>query len=148
MSSLSREVDEIIIHCSATPPSADIGAKEIDRMHRQRGFLKIGYHFVIRRDGTIEDGRDLNEVGAHAEGHNRRSIGICLVGGVTAKNKPEANFTAPQWDALETLVRRLLKVVPTPVQILGHNEVTTKKACPCFNVQTWLALGMRPPRFP
>ena len=66
-----KDTDYIVIHCSATKPSMDhVDAKEIDRWHRQRGWRKIGYHWVIRRDGIVEEGRELGEVGAHARGFN------------------------------------------------------------------------------
>ena len=65
----------LVVHCSATPASRDIGAKEIDLMHRQKGWRCIGYHYVIRRDGRVEAGRPENEPGAHVEGHNGHSLG-------------------------------------------------------------------------
>lgn len=123
----------------------DIGKKEIDQWHRQRGFfnaetgLAIGYHFVIRRDGTIEEGRPVSVVGAHTQGHNSNSIGICLVGGVKADRKTaECNFTEDQWFALENLLRELMADYKLkPSQIHGHNEFA-KKDCPCFNVPQWV----------
>lgn len=75
--------DTIIIHCSATRAGQDFTATDIDRWHRQRGFRSIGYHFVIRLDGTIEPGRDVALDGAHCTGWNHRSIGICYIGGLT-----------------------------------------------------------------
>ena len=76
---MRKKTDYIFIHCSATKPSMDTDAKEIDRWHRARGFLKIGYHFVIKRDGTKEIGRELMESGAHVKSYNHKSIGICLM---------------------------------------------------------------------
>ena len=139
---MTRKIDTVIVHCSATPPDRDVTAKDIDRWHRQRGFLSIGYHFVIRRDGTVETGRPVDRPGAHAKGHNRRSIGICLIGGVDDKLNPESNFTADQWESLEGLIRDLLSFrlrlgEKDHVRIIGHNEVSSK-ACPSFNVQEWL----------
>ena len=139
---VSRPINTIIIHCAATPPSMNIGVKEIDRWHRLRGFFGIGYHYVIRRDGNIETGRDLNKIGAHAENHNTGSIGICLVGGVDKENKPECNFTKEQWESLKELVESLKKSIPTITHIIGHNEVANK-ACPSFNVQKWIKNGMK-----
>ncbi|WP_018123394.1 N-acetylmuramoyl-L-alanine amidase [Desulfovibrio oxyclinae] len=129
--------DLIIVHCSATPPTMDIGAKEIDRWHRARSFLKIGYHYVIRRDGTVEPGRGLEEPGAHARGYNSRSVGVCLVGGVAEDKKtPENNYTTEQMEALEILLQGLRAEYPD-AKIIGHNEVNSHKACPCFDVQDW-----------
>ena len=131
-----RDIDTIIIHCSATPPKMDIGASTIDQWHRGRGWDAIGYHYVIRRDGKLEHGRPIQKQGAHAKGHNANSIGICMVGGVKAgdTDTAEDNFTAAQWVALEWLVSVLEGFEP---KIIGHNEVS-EKACPSFNVQEWL----------
>ena len=133
--------DRIVIHCSATPPMRDIGRVEIDQWHKARGWAGIGYHFIIRRDGTLEYGREVTKVGAHAKGHNARSIAVCLVGGVDADGKPEANFTDKQWVALERIVAALRLVWPA-AEVIGHNEVA-RKACPSFDVQGWLATGVR-----
>lgn len=131
------KTDLIIVHCSATPAGMDIGAKEIDRWHREKGWLKIGYHFVIRRDGTIEPGRDIDEVGAHAEGYNGRSVGICLVGGVAIDGKhSENNFTPAQFASLAKLLKSCLISYPD-AKIIGHREVAPKD-CPSFDVQEWL----------
>jgi N-acetylmuramoyl-L-alanine amidase len=132
-----QRTDFIVIHCSATPASMDIGAKEIDRWHRAKGWFKIGYHFVIRRDGTIEHGRELNEIGAHAYGVNDRSIGICVVGGVAKDGKTtEENYTASQWVTLEKLVTELEEQFPQ-AKTVGHRDVTPGRDCPCFDVATW-----------
>jgi N-acetylmuramoyl-L-alanine amidase len=76
------DVKYLVVHCSATPPEQDIGAKEIDRMHRERGFLKIGYHFVIRRNGNIESGRRWTKSARTSRDTTHESLGICMVGGV------------------------------------------------------------------
>lgn len=130
-----RKIDLIVIHCSATKPSQDIGRTEIDRWHRERGWLGIGYHFVIRRNGKVENGRPVEKIGAHVQGLNANSIGICLVGGLNAAGHPAPEFTPQQWDALETLVRTLKAQYPD-ARIAGHNEFAAK-ACPSFNVQEW-----------
>jgi N-acetylmuramoyl-L-alanine amidase len=132
--------DFLAIHCAATRPSQDIGAKEIDRMHRQRGFTCIGYNFVIRRDGKIEVGRPQNQTGAHVQDWNSVSLGICLVGGVTEKdvNVAEDNFTPAQHLSLKGLLQGLQKEYPE-ARIQGHNEfLNVRKACPSFDVQKWL----------
>lgn len=134
----SRFVDTLIIHCAATPPDMNIGVKEIREWHKERGWADIGYHFVIRRDGTIEKGRPLDYIGAHVKGHNRGSIGVCLVGGVDSAMKPRNNFTAPQWMSLDILIGQFLKEYPKG-KIHGHNEFEKNKACPSFSVQKYLA---------
>lgn len=131
-------VKYLVVHCSATQAKSDIGAKEIDRMHRQRGFLKIGYHFVIRRNGTVETGRKVTEIGAHAEGFNAASLGICLVGGIAPDGTPQDNFTDDQYAALAGLLLDLRKDYPS-AEVLGHRDLPrVKKDCPCFDVRKWL----------
>lgn len=135
-----RGIDKIIIHCSATPPNLDIGAKEIRTWHKMdRGWSDIGYHYVVRRQGTIELGRPLAIAGAHARGHNANSIGICLVGGVDSTNQPEDNFTPPQLFTAKLLVRGLLVEFGDEVEVLGHRDLPgVTKDCPCFDVLAWL----------
>lgn len=130
----------LVIHCSATTEKMNIGAAEINNWHQQRGFVCIGYHYVIRRDGTIEIGRDENVVGAHVRGHNWESIGICMIGGVDADDlsKAEANYTDEQWAELEKLLRALRREYPSAV-IQGHRDFPdVLKACPSFDVKSWV----------
>jgi N-acetyl-anhydromuramyl-L-alanine amidase AmpD len=132
-----QEVQHLVVHCSATSPKQDIGAKEIDRMHRQKGWRRIGYHYVIRRDGKIEPGRPQAEIGAHVEGHNENSLGICLVGGVTRLGKSEDNFTEDQLHSLAVLLQGLKHTFPQ-AEILGHRDFPkVAKDCPCFDVRDW-----------
>lgn len=141
-----RKITAIVIHCSATRanvdenitlPGEDIGAREIDSWHRQRGFSGIGYHYVIRRDGRVEMGRPLAQAGAHVAGHNSTTIGICLVGGVDAKNKAENNFEPKQWAALKKLVGELKRDYPG-AEIKGHRDFPkVAKDCPCFDARAW-----------
>ena len=71
-----RNINLIIVHCSATPEGRDVSVADIDRWHRERGFDGIGYHYVVYIDGSVHEGRPLNKVGAHCKGHNAHSIGI------------------------------------------------------------------------
>jgi len=128
-----RNIDQIIIHCAATRPSLDIGVEEIREWHVTRGFIDIGYHYVIRRNGVVEEGRPLDQVGAHAEGHNANSIGICLVGGIDEDGKPDANFTYQQYTKLYNLVLDLKDNFRMIDSVIGHRQVS-KKACPSFDV--------------
>lgn len=132
-----RQVDLLVVHCTATKPSMDIGVDTVDGWHRQNGWNGIGYHALIRRNGVVEQGRPLSRSGAHAAGYNSRSIGVALVGGVDANNRPENNFTNQQFSALRAYVENFLQKVPNG-KIIGHNEVSSK-ACPSFDVQAWLA---------
>ena len=134
-----RDIRKIIIHCAATRPSMDVGAKEIREWHvKGNHWADIGYHGVIRRDGTLESGRPMDQPGAHTSGHNANSIGICLVGGVKEDGKtPESNFTPEQWATLDRVVHELLQKFPNAT-VHGHNEFA-QKACPSFDVQKWWA---------
>lgn len=132
-----KSTDWLVVHCSASPPNPLTDAKTIDRWHRLRGFLCIGYHYVIKTDGTVETGRDVNSVGAHVEGFNSNSLGICLVGGVDEQQKPVNNFTPAQFTALTPLLKRLTAKYPDAV-VQGHRDfANVHKACPCFSVKSW-----------
>lgn len=136
-----RPLDLIVVHCSATRPTQDVGVAEIRKWHLDRGFADIGYHYVIRRDGRVEDGRPVEKAGAHAEGHNARSIGVCLAGGLDAKGKPAPEFAPAQIESLAGLLRRL-KADYSITEILGHRDLPdVAKACPSFDVRHWLATG-------
>ena len=131
-----RYINEIIIHCSDTYEDQDVTAMQIHKWHLRRGFDKIGYHFFIRLDGTIEQGRTIDEIGAHCYGHNAHSIGICYAGGRIRKGKGfqyADTRTTEQTRALYQLVKILLYIYPSILYISGHNDYSTKK-CPCFNV--------------
>ena len=127
-----RTINEIIIHCSATPEGKDFTVSDIDRWHRQRGFKMVGYHYVIRLDGTIEQGRPLEMIGAHCTGHNAHSIGICYIGGLDRSGKSKDTRTQVQKDVLWSLVKSLQKRFPNAT-VHGHREFANK-ACPCFEV--------------
>lgn len=129
----------LTVHCSATKPSVHVDSKVINRWHIERGFRKIGYHFVIRRDGVVETGRPLTEAGAHVSGHNTGNIGICLAGGLNeTTGKAEDNFTLAQYIALKNLLIDLRKQFPD-AEILGHRDFPgVAKACPCFDVRGWV----------
>jgi hypothetical protein len=133
---MEREINLIVVHCSATPPSMDIGAARIKQFHKRRGWSDIGYNFVIKRDGTVETGRDINKIPAHAKGYNKNSIGVCYVGGVDSEMNPEDNRTDKQKDSLHMLLSYLYFKYDIK-DIIGHNEVSSK-ACPSFCVPSFL----------
>lgn len=114
----------------------DIGADEIREWHLKRGFSDIGYHWIIRRNGTVERGRDEDKPGAHAKGYNFDSIAICLVGGVDKNNNPDSNFTLKQFMTLDHIVSQKKLQYPG-VKIKGHRDIS-KKACPSFDVRSLL----------
>ncbi|MDQ6974820.1 MAG: N-acetylmuramoyl-L-alanine amidase [Mariprofundaceae bacterium] len=125
----TRTIHKIIIHCADTPSGKDFHAADIDRWHKERGWRCIGYHFVITLDGTVENGRSVDEIGAHCKGHNHDSIGICLIG--------SHQFTVQQWQALQQLVCELEANHPT-AEVYGHNEFNSHKTCPNFYVPQWI----------
>jgi len=179
-----RKIDLIVIHCSATSNGKPIATQQknaaqvIDDWHRLRNFKRsvaackaynpelpsIGYHFVIDLDGTILTGRGLDEVGAHAQGFNANSVGICLIGG----REQIAQYTPAQWDALANLTQALSTRLAIPLQppvrkanriiqkgICGHRDLSPDlngdgritpnewtKTCPGFDVTEWLRLNM------
>lgn len=133
----------IVVHCAATKPTMDIGRKEIQMWHVQQGWLAIGYHFVIRRDGTVEEGRPHDVVGSHVKSRNADSIGICLVGGIDAQGRPEDNFTDAQKATLRALLWKMTQGVSHDgaykgLPICGHRDLDPSKACPSFDVKSWL----------
>lgn len=187
----TRPVDLVVIHCSATPSGKPLAQGKpgmvdykravqiIDGWHKARGFARrpadvqafskalphIGYHYVIDLSGEVWSGRGLNELGAHAQNFNSRSVGICLVGGA----EREAKYTAAQWKSLAEVVSMLLVDYGLPAApprrtgntisggVCGHRDVSPDlnadgtieafewlKTCPGFDVAAWLKNGMRP----
>ncbi len=104
--------------------------------HKQQGWLDVGYHYIIKRDGTCEQGRPENVVGSHVKDWNDRSVGVCLVGGIDDKGKFAANFTPAQMSTLRGLLGEL-KVAYPNADIKAHHDVAPK-ACPSFDLQRWL----------
>lgn len=129
-----RNIDTIFIHCADTPANMDIGVVEIKQWHTvERGWSDIGYHYVIRRDGTVEEGRPEEVAGAGVKGHNKNSIHVCLVGG-----KPDANFTMAQYRSMNGLCEQLETKYPG-VEIMGHRDAPgVTKTCPNFDVKSLL----------
>lgn len=136
-----REINLIVVHCTYSRPSMDIGVEEIRKWHVEgNSWTDIGYHYVIRRDGTIEDGRPIERPGAHVKGHNSNSIGIAWVGGMASEvEKPEDNRTEAQNEALVYLIKKLQQKFPGAA-LMGHRDFKgVKKECPCFDVREWFA---------
>lgn len=135
-----RTIKEIIIHCTATPEGRDVTIADITRWHKARGFSTIGYHYVIYRDGTVHEGRDVNLIGAHCTNHNSYSIGVCYVGGLkfvpnVPINKLPAKDTRneKQKAAMLSLLLDLKKLYPN-AKIYGHRDFANK-SCPCFDAK-------------
>lgn len=122
-----RKLNKIIVHCADTPSTMDIGAKEIRKWHtEERGWSDIGYHYVIRRNGQVERGRPVERMGAHCSGHNKDSIGICLVG--------RDEFAPEQMEILKQLVSDLRAQHRSEMTVHGHCEFSSK-TCPNFDVK-------------
>lgn len=133
--------DYIVVHCAATTPTMDIGIETIAEWHKARGFKTVGYHYFIKRDGTRQAGRQINEIGAHVVGYNHNSVGVCMAGGVAAdKVTPEANFTKEQWTTLHITLQELHAEFPRAV-IVGHHDLDSGrlKACPSFEVSEYVS---------
>ena len=129
-----RTITLIVIHCSAVRPGQRSSAKKINDWHHDRGFQNgIGYHFVVRRDGSIELGRPLEMIGAHVVGHNRHSIGICYEGGLNSAGEPEDTRTPEQKVTLRKLLEELHRKFPKAL-IVGHRDLNPGKKCPCYDV--------------
>lgn len=132
---MARTYETIVLHCSATPPSMDIGAAVIDKWHRARGWSECGYHYVIRRDGKVDRGRHISLQGAHVKGHNAYTIGVCYVGGTDENGNPEDNITDKQRTTFVKLVSNLRRIFG-PLDVKGHRDMpNVRKACPSFDVR-------------
>jgi hypothetical protein len=142
-----RPINEIIVHCTATAPGWMEGeptsakVAEVRKWHKSppNNWKDIGYHFLIDRDGTVADGRPLEQVGSHVKGHNTGTIGISLIGGFgsSADDPFDENFTPEQGEALTELIESLKSRFPAITKVSGHNEYAAK-ACPGFRVAKWL----------
>lgn len=127
-----RAINEIIVHCTATPEARECTVTEIRRWHIQRGFSDIGYHYIIHLDGRVEEGRNIDIAGAHCTGHNAHSIGVVYVGGCAKDGKtPKDTRTEAQKAALAALLIDLRKLYPS-ASIHGHRDFANK-ACPSFD---------------
>lgn len=143
-----RNITHIVVHCAATIEGRDHSVLELERWHKARGFKKIGYHYVVTLKGTVYLGRPETEVGAHVEGHNATSIGVCYIGGLGLDAKPKDTRTDAQKKSLRTLLTELKRRYPKAM-ILGHRDLSPDlnkdgkvtpnewvKACPSFDAKT------------
>ena len=98
----------------------------------------MGYHFIVRRDGTIEVGRSLAQAGAHAKGFNAVSAAVAYAGGVNERNEPADNRTEWQNGSLWQLIKTL-RMIYRDAEVLGHCDLPgVAKACPSFSVKDWV----------
>lgn len=151
-----RRYDHLIVHCSATKAGQSLEARDIDKMHRDRGWNGCGYNAIITRAGTWQDSDDgfptrpIGEQGAHVgdcgAGWNGRSFGVCLIGGIDDVGRPQNNFTAAQFQTLAQGIETFRSRCQNIVTVLGHRDLirmtgAPPKACPCFDVRLWLSGG-------
>ncbi len=130
-----RPINELIIHCSATPEGKHFTVEDIRSWHKAQGWSDIGYHFVVYLDGSVHAGRPVEKVGAHVSGRNTGTIGICYIGGVAKDGKtPKDTRTPAQKEALLKLCKDLIGKYTLVKKVSGHNQYA-KKACPSFDVR-------------
>ncbi len=122
------DVIYLVVHCSESPKGRDDSAADIHRWHKQRGWDGIGYHKVIRRDGSKENGRPEFWVGAHVQGSNTVSLGVCLIG--------TAHFTKEQYQSLYEVMMDWTTRYPY-AHVVGHYDKDKGKTCPNFDVVKW-----------
>jgi len=133
-----EKTDTIVIHCSATPPTMDIGVEKIREWHvGENHWDDVGYHHIITRDGTLEPARPEEMQGSHNPKTNYRSVAICMIGGSNSNGDWENNFTNDQFVTLKALLLNLTKKYEIK-KIIGHYQVDDKKECPSFKVPDWL----------
>jgi hypothetical protein len=149
-----QKTTHIVVHCSATKPTLDIGRQQIREWHLAKGWADIGYSLVVRRNGLLEMGRHPDDIGAHVAGHNSTSVGICLVGGLYVDGKEAEDdfdglFTKEQASALKNVLLFYKALYPS-AEILGHRDLSPDKdndgkverhewlkTCPGFDVRAW-----------
>ena len=140
MNNIRKETKYIVVHSTNTNPKQNLDVKDLDKQHRKEGLFSCAFHKVIKRDGSIQDGRDIMIAGAHIETDvalsNKNSIGICLVGGQNIDGQPDCNYTFKQYSSLIELIAKL-KIEYNDVEIVGHRDVTSSLS-PHFNVKELL----------
>lgn len=141
MSNTRIDTKYIVVHSSQTTPQENLDVKDLDIQHRKEGLFSCKFHKIIKKDGTVQDGRDIMLAGTHIDKtvklSNKNSIGICLIGGHNTSGQPDCNFTLKQYQSLSTLVADLESFYKQ-VEIVGHRDVSDS-LCPQFNVKELLA---------
>ena len=153
---MSKPIQYLVIHCTATPEGREVSADEIRRWHTApppagRGWKQVGYTDVVHLDGRVErlvnNNEDANvdpwEVTNGAAGYNSISRHIVYVGGCDKAGKPKDTRTEAQREALKRYVEDFHARFPQ-IRIVGHHELNPGKACPSFDVGKWLReIGIR-----
>jgi N-acetylmuramoyl-L-alanine amidase len=134
-SNITRNVDKLVFHCTATTQKATISAI-VNYWKNTLGWRSPGYHIIIRPDGTWNQLLDFNKISNGVAGMNSRIINISYIGGVDRNGKPLDNRRKKQKDAFEAIYRTFKRKMPR-MTFHGHNEFSSK-ACPSFNVKKWI----------
>lgn len=129
-----RNVATVFIHCSADDHPQNDNAQTMEAWHNARGFKGIGYHFFIKKDGTIQYGRSVELIPAAQEGYNTGSVAICCHG------LRKELFTEQQKKSLNMLCNDINKAHGGKLFFRGHYEVEKNKTCPVFDFKNWLSL--------
>ena len=135
------------IRSSATREDRSLTPDDLETLHRRHGFNGTGYHYYIRKDGTVHLTRPIDRIGAHVRGFNAHSLGICYEGGLDCRGRPADTRTPAQWSSLWQLVNLLQEKFPG-CRVCGHRDLSPDrngngeiepeewiKACPCFEVK-------------
>ncbi len=132
-----RKINHIVLHCTATPQNTTI--ESIKRYWKNElGWKSPGYHFIIKKDGEAVSLLPIEQVSNGVAGHNANSIHISYIGGVDGKGNPVDNRTGEQVLTQVRLIKELRAKFPN-ADVLGHRDFPgVKKACPSFDVKTWL----------
>jgi len=133
-SRIETEVEHVVVHHSAgsnTNRNYTQVVRDIYIYHTEvNGWSDIGYHYVIKKDGTIEEGRPLKKTGAHVRGANRGTVGVCFVG--------LNHFTKAQMKAAWRIIPLIEEKVGKKLKLKGHNDYTKWKTCPNFVIRDFL----------
>lgn len=144
---MSRKVNLIVIHCSASPENVNYTFEQCKKDHKARGFTACGYHRFISKDGTIHIGRHFDKQGAHVLNYNKESIGICYEGGLDSNKKAKDTRTTAQKESLLKCISEALAYGQIN-RITGHRDLSPDldgdgivepdewvKQCPSFDAE-------------
>lgn len=131
----TRVVTKIVLHCSDSDLSEHDNLFTIHKWHVAKGWKGCGYHYVIRQNGRVETGRTLEEIGAHARGFNKESVGICLTG--------KYNFSVAQFKSCNSVIRNLLEIYNLSWDdVFLHSDLNSNKTCPNFKLYQVKAISI------
>lgn len=153
-----KNIKQIVVHCTATLANQPAGFKECHQWHVvENKWSNVGYHYGIEQNGNVWQGRSMDfekglaDIGAHAVGFNKGSLGVVLSGGcrdIYEKDGdvvyvPADNFTDIQKLNLRALVTGLIEKCQAAgagdIDVVGHRDLNAKKDCPSFDVKAWWA---------